>query len=85
MPAGPTEIESAPRSNRTHDRQNVGARVVAGDFRLVEAAEDYASLSARVIRGDDDIVVGPHYAYDTLVFALRETLRAVPDSGSRSP
>ena len=61
--------------NREANEVDPGARVVAGDFRLVDAAEGYSSLSARLIRGEEDIVVGPHYAYTTLVFALRERLK----------
>jgi hypothetical protein len=50
------------------------ARVVAGDFRLISPDESYASLSVRLVRGDREIIVGPFYTYETLVFALRMSL-----------
>jgi hypothetical protein len=61
------------------------ARVVAGDFRLAAPGEDFGSLSLRVLRGDLDAVVGPHYTYQTLVFALRETLTHGSGKGNDSP
>jgi hypothetical protein len=60
--------------NRVAGEAAEGSRVVASDFRLVDAAEDYASLSVRVVSGDNDIVVGPHYTYETLVFAVHRIL-----------
>lgn len=50
------------------------ARVIAGDFRLVAPQFDFASLSLRLVRGHLDQVIGPHYTYRTLVFALRAAL-----------
>ena len=82
---GPRGVEVVRDLNRNASEVDPGARIVAVDFRLVEAAEDFSSLSARVISREDDIVVGPHYAYDTLVFGLRETLRAAPGAGTQNP
>jgi hypothetical protein len=72
---GPRGVEVMPDLNRVAGEAAEGSLVVASDFRLVDAAEDYASLSARVVSGDDDIVVGPHYTYETLVFALHRILK----------
>jgi hypothetical protein len=72
----PRGVEVMRDLNRVAGEVDNTARVVAGDFRLVDPAEDFSSLSVRVLCGGDDLVVGPHYAYETLVFALRDALGA---------
>lgn len=72
----PRGVEVMRDLNRVASEVDGTARVVAGDFRLVDPAEDFSSLSARILRGDEDLVVGPHYTYGTLLFAIRELLGA---------
>ncbi|MGK2852240.1 MAG: hypothetical protein ACSLFN_15215 [Candidatus Limnocylindrales bacterium] len=70
----PRGVEVMRDLNRIASEVDKTARVVAGEFRLIDPAEDFSSLSARVLCGEDDLVVGPHYTYGTLVFALRDML-----------
>jgi hypothetical protein len=50
------------------------ARVVAGDFRGATPRDRITAYSVRVIRGSDDLIVGPHLRYETLITALRLTV-----------
>jgi hypothetical protein len=51
------------------------AHVVAGDFRSSSPAERITSHSVRVVRGPDDLIIGPHLRYSTLVQALEIALQ----------
>jgi hypothetical protein len=52
------------------------ARIVGGDFRAISPGDGFASHSVRLLRGGVDLVIGPHYRYETLVYAVRVALDA---------
>jgi hypothetical protein len=58
------------------------AHVIAGDFRSASPTERITAHSIRVLRGDQDLIVGPHLRYSTLVQALEITLRAPSGGGT---
>jgi hypothetical protein len=50
------------------------ARVVAANFQMIDANDDYVSMAARLVKAGEDVIVGPHYTYRTLEAALRAAL-----------
>jgi hypothetical protein len=53
---------------------DASARMTAADSRLVNLTEGYSSNSVRIVRDGEEIIVGPHYTYGTLVLAVRVAL-----------
>ena len=53
-----------------------GGRLIAFDEHLLERDEFYVSMCGRVLIGTSDVIVGPYFAYDTFVVALRQALEA---------
>ena len=54
-----------------------GARLVAANVELIDAATHCVSLSCRVLCEGADLIIGPHYSHETLVFALRRACEAI--------
>ena len=78
----PRELEGPPTMAAIHALEAVAAEyadasLVATTIQTIEGAGSYTWMSARVLCGDVDVIIGPHYAYDTLVLALRRACVAV--------
>jgi hypothetical protein len=56
------------------------ARVVTGEFRLINATENYSSMAVRVLALGQDIVVGPFYTYETLELGVLSSLQKLASS-----